>query len=137
MAEEPTTPDLVELRRRAYEAGNQRDFDAMMSVFGPDSVCETQLGTFQGTAAIRGFFEGWIGTYEDYEVELDEVVDLGNGVGFARVRQSGRPAGVDGHVQMSYGVVGVWVGGMIERFTSYMDIDEARAAAERLAESRG
>jgi hypothetical protein len=31
----------------------------------------------------------------------------------------------------------VWVQGMIERYAIYLDIDEARAAAERLAESRG
>jgi len=31
----------------------------------------------------------------------------------------------------------VWVEGMIERFTTYPDIDEARASAERLARERG
>jgi len=38
---------------------------------------------------------------------------------------------------MRYAAVGVWREGLIERVTSYRDIDEARAAAERLAESRG
>ena len=80
MHEESTTPDLVDLTRRAYEAANRRDFDAMMSVFGPDSVCNLQLGTFEGLAAIRSFFEGWRDTYEDYEAEAEDVVDLGNGV---------------------------------------------------------
>ncbi len=137
MPDESTTPVLVELTRRAYEAGVRRDFDAMMSVFGPDSVCVTQLGLFEGLAAIRGFFEDWIGTYEDFEVELDDVLDLGSGVVFAVVHQSGRPAGVSHHVQMRYGVVGAWVGSTVKRFISYIDIDESRAAAERLAEERG
>jgi hypothetical protein len=30
-----------------------------------------------------------------------------------------------------------WIDGLIERTTNYFDIDEARAAAERLAEERG
>jgi hypothetical protein len=36
-----------------------------------------------------------------------------------------------------YGYVVTWIDGKISRFTVYPDIDEARAAAERLAESRG
>jgi len=31
----------------------------------------------------------------------------------------------------------VWANGLLTRLTSHGDIDEARAAAERLAESRG
>jgi hypothetical protein len=34
-------------------------------------------------------------------------------------------------------MVFVWAQGVIERHTVYSDIDEAHAAAERLAESRG
>jgi hypothetical protein len=37
---------------------------------------------------------------------------------------------------MRYAVVATWVDGMIERFTTYTNIDEGRAAAERLAEER-
>jgi hypothetical protein len=32
--------------------------------------------------------------------------------------------------------VSIWTAGLIERNTNYGDIDEARAAAERLAEER-
>jgi hypothetical protein len=35
-----------------------------------------------------------------------------------------------------YALVSVWVAGLIVRLTNYTDIDEARAAAERLAEER-
>jgi hypothetical protein len=33
--------------------------------------------------------------------------------------------------------VGIWVEGLLLLVTNYADINEARAAAERLAESRG
>jgi len=31
-------------------------------------------------AAIRGFLEDWLGAYEEYEIEAEEILDLGNGV---------------------------------------------------------
>jgi hypothetical protein len=38
---------------------------------------------------------------------------------------------------MRYAVIIIWAEGLIERFTTYTDIDGARAAAERLAQERG
>jgi len=91
---------------------------------------------FEGQAAIRAFVEGWFGMYEELEFKLEEVHDLGNGVVFAVVLQEARPAGTAGHVRQREGWVYVWVGGLIARLT-VLDIDEARAAADALAESRG
>jgi ketosteroid isomerase-like protein len=139
MSEEPTTPDLVELTRRFFETANRRDFDAVMSIFAADAVWETPpLGTrFEGVAAIRGFFEDWTSAYDDHEFEPDEIVDLGNGVVFAVVRQDARPAGSTGRVRQRAVFTAEGVDGMIVRVMVYYDIDEARAAAERLAEERG
>jgi ketosteroid isomerase-like protein len=139
MPEESTTPDLVELTRRLVEAGSRRHYDAFMSLYGPDAVLKlTGLGTsFEGLAAIRGFWEDWSGAYEEVAVETEEILDLGNGVTFAVVLQKGRPVGSGGWVQMRAGSIGVWAQGVLVRHMLYTDIDEARAAAERLAESRG
>jgi uncharacterized protein (TIGR02246 family) len=138
MAEESTTPDLLELTRRAIEAGNRRDLDAAASSFAPDAVFEGRaLGDiFEGRAAIRSFFEEWFGAYEELEVGLEEVRDLGNGVVFAVVIQNGRLVGSAGHIRQREGWVFVWVRGLIARLTA-SDIDEACAAAERLAQERG
>jgi ketosteroid isomerase-like protein len=38
MAEESTTPDLVELVRESVEAVNRGDFDAMLNALLPDAV---------------------------------------------------------------------------------------------------
>ena len=139
MAEESTTPDPVELRRGLLEAWNRRDFDAAQSFFAPDAVWETVgLGTtFEGVAAIRGFWQDWWAGYEELWVELEEPLDLGNGVTFGVVVTKGRPVGSSGYVRHKNAVVTVWVGGLVERVTNYFDIDEARADAERLAEERG
>lgn len=138
MSEESTTPDPVELMGRAFEAANRRDLDAAASSFAEDATFDGRaLGDrFQGRAAIRSFLEDWFGAYEELEFGLEEVRDLGNGVVFAVVVQNGRPAGSAGHLRQREGWVFVWVRGLIARLT-ISEVDEARAAAERLAQERG
>jgi ketosteroid isomerase-like protein len=94
MAEESTTPDVVELVRRVAEAANRLDFDAVMSFYAPDAVWEGRASgmTFEGRTAIRGFYEGMAVAYEEFEWRSEEILDLGNGVGFSscpRKRLSG------------------------------------------------
>jgi ketosteroid isomerase-like protein len=140
MGEESTTPGLDERRRLALEATDRRDFEAMLGFWGPDPVWDLSpmgLGVYEGGEAIRRFWEDWIGAYEEFAFEVEETRDFSNGVSFAVVIQKGRPAGSSGEVRTRYGAVTVREEGLIVRVTNYPDIDEARAAAERLAESRG
>ena len=141
MPQESTNPDLVELTRRMFEAVNRRDLDATQIFYAPDAVWEAvSLGTsFEGVAAIRGFFEDWLGAYEEYEIEPEEILDLGNGVVFVVTRLTGRPVGSAGSALIRRrSLVFIWVDGLVARVTApSSDIDEARAAAERLAEERG
>ena len=140
MPEESTTPDLVELVRRRMDAGDSGDADAMTSFFAPDGVWDSSpmgLEVYEGQAAIRRFFEDWWGSYEEAGVQAEQILDLGNGVTFTVIILKGRPAGSDGDVRLRYAAVTVWVESAVARDTNYTDIDEARAAAERLAESRG
>jgi len=44
MAEESTTPDLVELTREIWAASNRGDGDAVLSVYAPDAVFEGRVG---------------------------------------------------------------------------------------------
>jgi ketosteroid isomerase-like protein len=93
------------------------------------------LGLYEGAGAVRRFFEDWRGSYEEYETEAEEVLELGNGITLAVLVQKGRPRGSDGHVQIRYAAVLQWIDGLIVRVTNYSDASEARAAGERLAES--
>jgi hypothetical protein len=68
---------------------------------------------------------------------LVEFRDLGNGITFSVLHQRGRIAGSSGFAEIRSGVVTTWGNCLIKRFTTYTDIDEARAAAEHLAEERG
>jgi ketosteroid isomerase-like protein len=94
-------------------------------------------GTFEGAAAVRRVVEDWIGVYEEFEVETEEFCYLGNGVGFGVNVQKGRPVGSTGVVHLRQGFVSLVQDGLIARVTTYLDPNEARAAAERLAQERG
>jgi ketosteroid isomerase-like protein len=141
MSEQSATPDLVALTRSLWEAASRRDCEAVMGFFGPEPVWETTLVTLDGAAEIRERLEEWFGAFDELEFELEEVLDLGNGVTLTVVNQRARPAGSSssggGYMQRQEAYVGVWEQGMATHARTYLDIDEARAAAERLARERG
>jgi ketosteroid isomerase-like protein len=141
MPEESTEPDLEEAIRRSVEATNRRDFDGVLASYRPDAVWDASqmgAGIFEGRAAIRGFIEDWHGAYEDLEQVIEEFRDLGNGVTFGVFHQRARLPGSSGFVEFRYGGFAIWRAGVIERVKVYSsDSDEARAAAEGLAEERG
>ncbi len=100
MSGESTTPELVELARRQFEAVNRHDLDAVMSCCTPDVVYDTSpdaMGLYEGPAAIGALLGGWWDAFVEHALEPEEV----------------------------------------RRTRVYTDIDEGRAAAERLAEERG
>jgi ketosteroid isomerase-like protein len=136
MTEESTTPDPVELVRKQVEALDRGDVDRVMSSVAEDTVFHGRFGDlFEGRAAIRGFLEDWFRAYEELDFELEEVSDLGGGVVFAVVSQDGRLVGGDGHIRQREGWVYLCVGGSIARLMP-SEVDQARAAAERLAQER-
>ena len=140
MAEESTTPDLVSLRGRVTKPPGRGDLDGVMSVFADDAVYDMSdagLGTFEGEEAIRRFLEDWHRSWEDYQFEEEELVDLGHGVVRSVIREGGRLVGGDGRVEQRVAHLTTWTNGKIEWFKHYPDPDQARAAAERLAGERG
>jgi ketosteroid isomerase-like protein len=138
MPEEPTTTDLEEKTRQAIEAGNRGDFDVALALYAPGAVWDLRAGwiVMEGREAIRDFLNDWIGSYNDWDQELEEFRDLGNDVSFAVLHQRGRLKGSSGLVELRYAAVTKWADGVMERITTYTDIDEARIAAERLADER-
>jgi ketosteroid isomerase-like protein len=139
MPEESTTPDLVELTRRSLHAADRHHAEALMCFYAPDAlfdVSDAGMGTFEGVAAIRSFLEDWWATWGDHLMEVEEIVEIGHGVVFIVVREDGRLAGSDGHVEQRRGWVLLWTQGVIERQMGYLDIGQGRAAAERLAAER-
>jgi ketosteroid isomerase-like protein len=142
MPQEAKTPDPVELARRAFEAANRRDLDAVSSFFASHAVFAGRgvPDIHEGRMAIRSMLEGWFAAYDELEFKLDDVRNLGSGVVFAAVVQEGVLAGSagHGHLRQREGWVFLWEEGLIARLaTFYLNVDEAHAAAEALAETVG
>jgi uncharacterized protein (TIGR02246 family) len=138
MSEESTTPDVVELTRLAFAAVNRRDIDAVISLFDPDAVLDGRVAGdhLEGRAAIRSFLEEWFGSFAELRFDVEELAILDDGVVLVVVNQQGRPTGVDGQVHQREGWAICWsADGLLVRLATHTDIAEARAAAERLAES--
>lgn len=138
MSRDRSKASALELTRSSFEAANSGDYDLMMSFYGPDSVFDMApwgLGTYAGLVAIRAFFEDWIGGFEAFEMRLEEALDLGHGVVFAVARQEARPAGSSTYLRLRHAAVSLWRDGVAARVENYRDLDQGRAAAERLARS--
>jgi pyridoxamine 5'-phosphate oxidase family protein len=140
-AEGSVTPSLVELAQLSVDATNTGDFDALMGLYSTDAVWDSggsdlAAERFEGSAAIRSFFEEWFGALEDMEVRVEEIHDAGNGVVFSHLVQRGRPRGSSAFVDFRFATVSIWAEGLIRRNEVYTDIEEARVAASRCARER-
>jgi ketosteroid isomerase-like protein len=139
MPEESSTPDLAELARRLREAWNSGDFDRALTFYTPDAVLDTSpmgLEELKGHAAIR---QGWVdalSAYTAFNLSEEDRTDLGNGVILTVLIVKGR-FNTGGDLNMRYAQVNEWRDGLIARETMYTDLDQARAAAEALAQERG
>jgi ketosteroid isomerase-like protein len=117
------------------------DIETTMGYYAPDAVWDGSplgLEIYEGRDAIRKSLEEWMAIFGGHEEVDVELLDLGHGVVLTATRLSGhqRSAGSAGEVHGVYGYVHVWDGGKLTRLVVYPDIDEARAAARRLAEER-
>jgi hypothetical protein len=81
--------------------------------------------------------EDWLRPYEDYQIDVEEAVDLGNDVVFSVAVNKARPINSSAFVEWRQGFVVLMDDDLIARVSSYRDVDEARADADRLAEERG
>jgi ketosteroid isomerase-like protein len=138
MLNEPATTSALEQARRSFEAADSGDYDWMISFYGPDSTFDMSpwgLGTYEGLVAIKAFFKDWIGAFDEFEMKVDELVDLGHGVVFAVAHQNAVSAGSN-PLQLRHAAVSVWEDGVAVLVRNYPDIEEARAIAQAQAASR-
>jgi len=134
--EQPASLDPVDLTRRAFAYADARDIDSLMRFISPESVWDATawgFGRYVGRRAIRRFLEDWTGSFDEFGRDAEELVDLGNGVVYAVTETRGRSAGATGVVRLRGATVCVWRGAEAMLVTYHRDLEEARAAAERLA----
>jgi ketosteroid isomerase-like protein len=141
MSEQSTTPDLVELMRRGYEVLSAGDLEDALRLLTNDAVVDmtrTVGVVVHGRDALRAFQEDWFAGYDEVAYTAEEIVDAGNGVALVRVLQTARPKGTAGHVTQREPNVLITEDGRVVRMIIYpeSELDEARAAAKRLAKER-
>jgi len=142
MSQKATTHDRVALIRGYIELMDRTwDVDALedTGLFAPNCVWDMSLlglGIYEGLAALGEFLESWWANWEDHHHEIEEILDLGQGVVFAAIAEDGRPVGSTARVHQRAGWVYEWTHGRVARLTTYPEVDEGRAAAERLAAER-
>lgn len=111
-----------------------------MSLFAADAVWDRPLAPgnerLRGSSAIRGWLEESFQPYEEWGMEVEELLDLGEGVALSVAVQRGRLVGSSGAVQARIASVVLREDGLIIRIASYLDPDEARTVAEGFARER-
>jgi SnoaL-like domain len=88
----------VELHYRSINAVNQRDFSAFLSVMDEHVEAVSRIvameGGLHGHEGIRRWWDEWLTAFPDYEIEVDEIRDLGE-VTIAAMRAVAHGAGSD------------------------------------------
>jgi ketosteroid isomerase-like protein len=138
MPEESTTPDQVQRLHDAFAAASAEDLDGVTANLAPNAVWvmdEVGLGPFEGVDAIREFLLEWWSLWQEHDHHVEEVVTLSERVGYAIIREHGRMKDSGSVVEARVAHVIESIDGVVVRDTTYVDIDAARAAAERLAKS--
>lgn len=139
-SEDSTEAAPVPLVERFAEALARRDFAAAAGCFEPNGVYDASqagVGTFAGRAAIGAFLADWLAAYEEWQNEWEEIGELSGGVVFSVNVQTGRPAGGQGSVRERYALTfSIGAAGLIARADIAQNVEDARAAAERLAAER-
>jgi ketosteroid isomerase-like protein len=76
----PVSKENLETTRRAIEAGNRGDIDGIMAEYGPDPMMRMPRegpnpGTHQGREAIRRFFEDFYGEWEEFVIDIVDLIE--------------------------------------------------------------
>jgi ketosteroid isomerase-like protein len=89
-----------------------------------------QVEPFCGHRGVAEFFRLWLGTWEGYRFELEEIHETEDGRIVTLFTESGRGRGSGAPVALN--ALGIWTveGGKVVHYHGYMDRDEGLRAAE-------
>jgi ketosteroid isomerase-like protein len=126
----------VEIVRECIESFQRGDYATALEALDPE--IEYELTHFpdgkiyHGHDGVREAFRIWIGTWENYRQELDELIDAGDNEVIALVREFGR--GIGSGIELERPTAGVWIlrNGKAVRIRFY----EGREAALEAVASR-
>jgi SnoaL-like domain len=86
----------VERTLAMARAFNRRDWDAFVALTHDEIQVESRLvameGAYTGHAGLRRWWDNFLGVFPDYEIEVQELRDLGGDVTLAHIRGWGHGA---------------------------------------------
>jgi ketosteroid isomerase-like protein len=86
----------VEIVRRMYDAYQRGDNETALAAFHPevefDASIRPEGGIYQGPAGIAEAMRTWAGTWDDFRIDVEEIIDAGDRI-LAAERQTGRGKG--------------------------------------------
>jgi ketosteroid isomerase-like protein len=118
----------VDRFREAAEAFNRGDIGAWLELYDSDAVFEPQIaemeGAFVGRESIRAFFTTIADLYEYFQVDFEEMRDLGDRVlALGTVSNLGKGSGIEQRAPVA--IVASFRDGRITHFKDYADRDRA------------
>ena len=118
----------VEVVRRMYEAFHGGDAEGALAHFHPDVVVDAtrrvDAGIGHGREELGAIIGRWIGAFEGWHEEIDEIRDLG-GVVYVEATQGGRGRVSGIETTTSYAVLSEVRGEQITRMTMYPEPADA------------
>jgi ketosteroid isomerase-like protein len=126
--------ELVHKMLEAYLSGDE---DTLRSMFAPDGEIYGAPGLIN-SGTYRGFdgFKQWEDAWDEVSYELGEVTAMGDGLLVMPAHIVARGAGSGVETDNVFGWMWEFRDGQAVRFHAYVTVDEAKAAAQRLAEGR-
>jgi ketosteroid isomerase-like protein len=122
----------VEIVRRMYEAFYRGDADHALTYIDPDVTIDAthrvdgRIG--HGHDEMTAILGEWLGTWEDWREEIEEIHDLGSRV-LVITTQRGRGKGSGIGMKNRFGMLYELANGKIKRWTVYDDVPAALEAA--------
>jgi ketosteroid isomerase-like protein len=122
----------VEIVRAMYEAFRRGDADGTLTYFDTGVMVDASVrvdgGIGRGHEDLTAIIAKWIGTFDDWREEIEEMRGLGNRV-LVISTQRGRGKGSGIEIETRYAVLYEIEGGKITRLTLYLSPAEALEAA--------
>jgi ketosteroid isomerase-like protein len=122
----------VEIVRRHMDAYLSGDNEAALAAYDPEVQFDASLRPegriYHGRNGVAEAMRVWSGTWEDWKVEVEEIIDAGDQVLLVS-RESGRGKGSGIEIDQQVFVVFTLRDGKIVRWKGFVDRDRALEAA--------
>jgi ketosteroid isomerase-like protein len=123
----------VEVVRRAIDAYNRRDFDAIRAISEPEVELDwsasrgLEAGLYKGLEEVIGFYRNFLDTFEEVHIEPERFVESGD---LVVVPNSAQIRGRDGIETVARSALVFEIrGGCVARICLYQETAEALEAA--------